>query len=143
MISIKLKNVILSTFLMLILVACTSTREEPTGAIFEGESKNWRVVLEVGKLSTPEDYLAETDLTYTFFYIGEAPKPEVFSYEIDPGNPSSFPPADFSLVDQNEASIFMSGHGDPIYKITRIPITFKWDDKSEEVILEFVKTVSY
>lgn len=141
-ISIKLKNVILSIFVMLILIACAGTKPEPTGAIFEGESKYWRVVLEVGKLSTPEDYLAETDLTYTFSYIGEDPKPEVFSYEIDPESPLAYI-NEGSLDDQNEWFLTMSGHADPIYKITQIPITFKWDDKSEEVIIEFVKVVSY
>ena len=138
MISIKLKNVILSTFIMLILVACSSTRPEVTGAIFEGESKNWRAVLEVGALSTPEVYVSETHLSYTFSYIGEDPKPEVFSYKIDPKSPFA-DTNEGSLDDQNEWFLTMSGHADPIYKITRIPIAFKWDDKSEEVIVEFVK----
>ena len=139
---IKLKNVILTTFILLVLVACSSTRPEVTGAIFEGESKNWRVVLDVGALSTPEVYVSDTHLSYTFSYIGEDPKPEVFSYEIGPESPFDHT-SEVSLDDQNEWSLTMSGDTDPIYKITRIPITFKWDDNSEEVIVEFVKLVSY
>ena len=131
MIIIKLKTYILSAFIVLIftLVACTN-KQDSEELSFEGESQNWRVALEVEKLAT-----AGSDLSYTFFYIGEEPKPETFIYEIEPKTPTSIR-REGSLEDQDEMSVFLGGDTDPVHKNMPFLITIEWEGKSEDVLIK-------
>lgn len=58
------------------MTACAK-EEDLIDAVFEGISENWSVVLDIERLETPE-----SDLTYTFPYIGEGARPDVFHYDL-------------------------------------------------------------
>lgn len=133
-IAIKFKTVILSTFIILIfsLTACTN-EEDLVRVTFEGESENWRVELEVERLATPG-----SALTYRFFHIGEGTRPETFTYEIEPKAPNTFE-EEGSFDDDNEMYLQMYGDTQPVHKNMPIPITIKWDDKSEDLLVKVVK----
>jgi hypothetical protein len=122
---------IISTFIFLIsmLIGCTNSKNREDLS-FEGKSENWLVSLVIEKLES-----AGSDLMYTFFYIGEGPKPPVFYYEIDSKSPT-FIPGEGSLEGQNEMGVSMVGDTYPIYKTTRIPISITWDGKKEELVVK-------
>ena len=131
MVFIKLKTFILSTFIIFIftLIACTN-KLDLEDASFEGESQNWRVVLEIERLET-----AGSDRSYTISYIGEGPKPETFTYEIEPGTPFSTR-SEGSLKGQDEMSIFFGGDTAPVHKNMPFEVNIEWEGKSEDVLIK-------
>lgn len=115
---------------MLLLVACLNSEEERY-ALFVGESKNWRVNLEVEILETEG-----TNMSYTFTYTGEESKPDLVYYEVDPSGDVS---GESELNDRNEIYLNQGGDTAPVYKSTVFPVTMSWDDKKEDLIVKYQK----
>lgn len=115
------------------MVAC-SDKKIPEKLLFEGESNNWRVVLEV---THPES--SSNSKVYQFSYIGEGTRPSVFKYVIEDAN---FPPGttgEGNLEKQEEMWLSEAGDSKPIYKISKVPITINWNGNTEELLLKLKK----
>ena len=136
MISIKLQFIKLSTLaiLLFLLMACTNNDLEDEDVSFKGESQNWRVVMDVEKLATPG-----SNIRYSIYYIGEDPKPDNLSYEIEPENPFSTP-MESTLKDQDEVTILIGGDTEPVHKNMPFVIRIEWEGKSEDVLIKIKKS---